>query len=349
MDFEVRVCSPGEKWFPWNYGRRTGTSRKRAGLQVVPDEPGLVVLNAVSASGRVLGSCSMRIGYRHSPYLLGDEEYQHGVLGSGPAYFWAADDSPWIMTLKSFWVRPECRRQGIARAFAERARAMGLPTYLAFANSNMERWFDAEFRPSRRKSRLQKKIYRALNTEIPDSFRQLESAPMFHVHLLAEASAGFLFSSAHGADGPFSLVDLADVLVFPSRIDEWQADDGDSYEAGFSDSAFANDRCFGCLLEPELDSWGPTRSPFDDVSDDDDVDLALAEFDRLSTFTAGIVSVRVVDPDALLANATVRRFLRTLEWREFESVVDAVEELYVTDLSEMPRGLRRFAAVVEPD
>jgi hypothetical protein len=41
-------------------------------------KPGLVVLNAVSPAGRILGSCAMRIGYRHSEYLLSDEEYQYG-------------------------------------------------------------------------------------------------------------------------------------------------------------------------------------------------------------------------------------------------------------------------------
>jgi hypothetical protein len=53
------------------------------------------------------GSCALRLGYRHSEYVLGDEEFQYGAASAGPAYFWPDDEkSPWILIVKSFWVRP---------------------------------------------------------------------------------------------------------------------------------------------------------------------------------------------------------------------------------------------------
>lgn len=59
----------------------------RVGMRLFARGPGLVVLNAIGPGGRVLGSCSFRVGYRHSEYILGDEEYQYGALAAGPAYF----------------------------------------------------------------------------------------------------------------------------------------------------------------------------------------------------------------------------------------------------------------------
>jgi hypothetical protein len=56
----------------------------------------------------------------------------------------------------------------------------------------------------------------------------------------------------------------------------------------------------------------------------------------------------VFDAEAMLAYATVRRFLRTLQWREFTNLDRAAEELFAVDLSEQPRGLRRFSALVSP-
>jgi hypothetical protein len=117
---ELVPCSAGERWFPWNYRRRY-RDRIISMSRFVP-EPGLVVLNAVESGGRVVGSCALRVGYRHSEYVLRDEEYQYGAMAAGPAYFWTdSEDIPWILIIKSFWVRPSHRRRGIARAFAQYA------------------------------------------------------------------------------------------------------------------------------------------------------------------------------------------------------------------------------------
>jgi hypothetical protein len=56
----------------------------------------------------------------------------------------------------------------------------------------------------------------------------------------------------------------------------------------------------------------------------------------------------VTDAEAMRSYATVRHFLRRREWREFATADDAARELFVSDLSEEPRGLRRFSAVVSP-
>ena len=90
MDLELVTCVEGDRWFPWNYGRKSALGRVAAAR--FGAQPGLVVLNAVRADGRVLGSCALRLGYRHSEYVLGDEEYQYGVASARPAYFWPDDE-----------------------------------------------------------------------------------------------------------------------------------------------------------------------------------------------------------------------------------------------------------------
>jgi hypothetical protein len=37
-----------------------------------------------------------------------------------------------------------------------------------------------------------------------------------------------------------------------------------------------------------------------------------------------------------------------LEWRELRTANDAAQELFVSDLRDQPRGLRRFDALVSP-
>jgi hypothetical protein len=150
LDFEPVRCDQGDRWFPWNYGRKARDGR--VGMKQFAHEPGLLVLNAVTPTGRIMGSCSLRVGYRHSGYLLSDEEYRYGAAAAGPAYFWPDDEScPWILVLKSF---------------------------------------------------------------------------------------------------SEELVGLDRGLLFPERADEWAIDSGDVFEVGFSDSAFAEDRCFGYALSP---------------------------------------------------------------------------------------------------
>ena len=65
----------------------------------------------------------------------------------------------------------------------------------------------------------------------------------FTVYLQAEASAMLLWRSWHG--GLDSSAELDDVLCDPDRADAWEIDSGESFETGFSDSAFAADRSFG--------------------------------------------------------------------------------------------------------
>jgi hypothetical protein len=174
-----------------------------------------------------------------------DLEYQYGAASAGPAYFWPDDEkSPWILIVKSFWVRPADRRLGIARLFAEYARGFGLPGYLGFANKHMEAFFNREYRPTRKTSQLQKKIARAAQSPA-DDVEPTEDCH-FTIFVQAEAPAMNLWHSWHG--GLDERVDLERALCFPDRADMWEIDSGESYEVAYSDSAFAADRCFGYAL-----------------------------------------------------------------------------------------------------
>lgn len=345
MKFELVRCTEGDRWFPWNYGRRI--QERRVGMaRIATVEPGLLVINAVDRRGRVLGSCCLRIGARYSEYLLGDEEYRYGALAAGPSYFWNDDpETPWILTLKSFWVRPEARRQGVARAFAEAVREFGLPTYLCFANKMVQAWFDREYRPNRKTSELQKTIKKLMRSQAEDP--ELGQTNDFIVHLQAEADSFEMWKSSHG--GSLEVVTLERILFEPDRIDDWAADSGEEHELGFSDSAFAEDRSFGYELLPSCHSWGPEEGPWDEVPIDvesGDLEKAEEDYRGRPSFTAGTAEGWVTDPQALKFYATVRHFLRTFEWREFKELDDAMTELFVRDLSESPRGLRRFHALI---
>jgi hypothetical protein len=57
-------------------------------------------------------------------------------------------------------------------------------------------------------------------------------------------------------------------------------------------------------------------------------DAAAAAFDAKSSYAAGSIEGWVFDAEAMLAYATVRRFLRTLQWREFTNLDRAAEELF---------------------
>jgi hypothetical protein len=311
-------------------------------------QPGLLVLNAVDASSRILGSCALRLGYRHSEYILGDEEYRYGASSAGPAYFWPDDEKcPWILVVKSFWVRPTSRRLGIARGFAEYARGLGLPGYLGFANKHMEEFFNREFRPTRKTSPLQEKIARALAA--PAKEFEPNTDPHFTVFVQAEASALHLWNSWHGGlDEP---VGLDQVLCFPDRADIWEIDSGEAYEAGYSDSGYADDLCFGYALSPWLDSWGPEDGPYDAIpteASDATWNAAAAAYATKSSCAAGSIDGWVLDPEAMLAYAAIRHFLRTLRWQAFDDLDAAARELFVKDLAEQPRGLRRFSGLVSP-
>jgi hypothetical protein len=293
-----------------------------------------------------LGRAHCAWGPRHAEYVLGDEEYRYGALAAGPAYFWKDDETcPWIVLLKSFWVRPGERRRGIARAFAEFARNVGLPTYLAFANKNVEAWFQNEFRPSGKRSRLQRMIATAMRTKGAGTEADREAD--FTVYVQAEAPAWLVWRSWHGG-GAFESVRLEEVLCSPDRMDVWAADSGEEFEVGFSDSALASDLSFGYALEPWCDGWGRTLDLSDLPEDDAEHEPAEEALRRESVFAAGAIDGWVTDATAMLAYATVRNFLRNLEWREFRDVNDAARELFVRDLRDQPRGLRRFSALVTP-
>lgn len=343
VKFELRPCAEGDRWFPWNYGRTTTSGR--VGVVRFAPEPGLFAINAVDPAGRVLGSCSLRVGSRHSEYVLGDEEYRYGALAAGPAYFWNDDEScPWIVLLKSFWVRPSERRRGIARAFAEFALNIGLPTYLAFANKTVEAWFDREFRPSGRRSRLQRKISTAMRADAAGCETGGEAD--FTVYVQAKASTWLVWRSWHG--GPFEGARLEEALCWPDRMDVWAADGGEDFETGFSDSALAHDRCFGYVLEPWCDGWRPAVGKGDLPEDHEDHEAGEHALRQESVFAAGAFDGWITNAKAILAYATVRHFLRNLEWREFRDVDDAARELFVRDLHEQPRGLQKFDALVSP-
>jgi GNAT superfamily N-acetyltransferase len=348
VDFSLVRCQRGDRWFPWNYGSRGGDRRVRMGRF----EPGggLTVINAVDAEGKILGSCALRVGARHSRAILGDDEYRYGALAAGPAYFWAdnEDSCPWILLVRSFWVRPEYRRSGIARAFASYARELGLPAYLAFANANMQALFGAEFTPTGATSRFQD-TFRLAATALAANFEPADDAD-FTVFVQARASAGLLWNSAHG--GIQEPAELGEVLCRPNRIDAEDADSGEHHELGFADSAYAFDRQFGFALSNWCDSWGPSGGPFDeldlDEAEDDEYERAEARFALLPAFTAGSLEGWILDAEAMLAYAAIRRFLRTLEWTEFSDVGEAAAELFVVDLLEDRRDLQHFSALVTP-
>jgi hypothetical protein len=227
-------------------------------------------------------------------------------------------------------------------------RDIGLPAYLGFANKNMQAWFNREWRPVRRPSRLQAKIDRALRSPAPEGFAPDREAD-FTVYVQAEASPMHLYLSWHG--GLHEPATLEAALCGSDRADLWAIDSGECFEAGFSDSAYADDRQFGYMLNEWFDTWGPTHAPFDDLSDDptdDEFDAAELAYERQSSFCAGTAEVWVTDREAMFAYATVRHFLRTLAFREFKDVDDAARELFVRDLRDEPRGLRTFSALVTP-
>ncbi|MEA2371602.1 MAG: hypothetical protein QOH12_1996 [Solirubrobacteraceae bacterium] len=252
-----------------------------------------------------------------------------------------------MIILESLWVRPEQQRNGIARHFAVYVRDVGLPTYLAFANRHVAAWFNCEFRPSDRPSRLQEVIATAMRA--PGATFEPGQAPDSAVFVQAEASALRLWRSWPESSSDISGLDQ--VLGFPVRADIWTIDGGEVFEAGFSDSAFAEDRQFGYALQPWWDAWGPAQGPFASMGDDpydEDYDDADAAYAPLSSFTAGSADGWVIDPEAMCAYATVRRFLRTLAWHDYHDVDDAARELFVRDLRDEPRGLRGFSALVTP-
>ena len=346
MDFELVRCVEGDRWFPWNYKRRYREGR--VGMRRFVPEPGLVALNAIAPSGQTLGSCSLRVGYRHSEHILSDEEYRYGAAAAGPAYFWPEDEScPWILVLKSFWVRPAVRRQGIARRFAAYARDLGLPTYLAFANKQVKAWFDREFCPTDQISVLQARIAEAMRTRGADYTPDRE--PDFTVFLQAEAPALLSWRA-----WPNSLEDTTALdrgLLFPDRADVWDVDSGEVFETGFSDSAFAEDRSFGYALGSWCDAWGPEGDPFDELPDeptDEECQTTETTYARQSCFTAGTINGWIIDAEAMCAYASVRHFLRTLTWHNYDDVNEAAQELFVRDLQDEPRGLRHFSALVSP-
>ena len=302
MSFELVRCNEGDRWFPWNYGRKSPEGR--IGIKRFAHEPGLVVINATTSAGRVLGSCSLRVGYRHSEYLLSDEEYQYGALAAGPAYFWRDDQScPWILVLKSFWVRPDVRRNGIARRFAAYARDIGLPTYLAFANKHVKAWFDRQFSPTDEASPLQAKIVNSMSAP-GESDSMPDRDADFTVFVQAQAPALLLWHAWPGISE--ELVGLDKALLFPDRADEPHGASEEDYEA--AESTFA----------------------------------------LQSHFTAGSVDGWIIDSEAMCAYASVRHFLRTLTWQDYDDINDAAQELFVRDLRDEPRGLSGFSALASP-
>lgn len=84
---------------------------------------------------------------------------------------------------------------------------------------------------------------------------------------------------------------LDKALFSPERADSWDIDSGETFEVGFSDSAFAEDLQFGYALSALCDALGPTGAPFDDLpddpSDDEDYDAAKTTFATRSCFAAG--------------------------------------------------------------
>jgi hypothetical protein len=223
---------------------------------------------------------------------------------------------------------------------------VGLPTYLAFANKHVAAWFNREFRPSDQRSRLQDRIATAMRA--PGTNFEPDRAPDFTVFVQAEAPALRLWRSWPGSSSDVS--DLERVLCCPERADIWTIDSGEVFEAGFSDSAFAEDRRFGYALQPWWDAWGPTSGPFYGMGDpyDEDYDAAEAAYAPQSSFAAGSADGWVLDPEAMCAYATVRHFLSTLAWHDYDDINDAARALFVRDLRDEPRGLRGFSALVTP-
>ena len=347
-DIELRICVAGERWFPWNYRRTARHTGDRIGMRAFAPEPGLRVINAIAADGSVLGSCALRVGYRHSEQILSDEEYQYGAGATGPPFFWPEQEGcPWIAVVKSFWVRPNARRRGVARRFAGYARDLGLPTYLAFGNPHMRAWFEREYRPTDELSPLQHLVASAL--AVPSEDHEPDADPDFTVYIQVEAPALLLWNAWPNEFD--EVTDLEELLFYPARADEDSVDSGEVFEAGFSDSAFAVDRTYGYDLSPWCESWGPREGPYDDLPDDatdEDWDAARRAFANQSWFVAGAVEGWVVDPAAMCAYASVRHFLRTLRLEAFSSVDEAVRELFVTDLASEARGLRSYHALVAP-
>ena len=143
----------------------------------------------------------------------------------------------------------------------------------------------------------------------------------FTVFVQAEASAWLLWRSWPRVSE--ELVSLDRGLLFPERADEWAIDSGEVFEPGFSDSAFAEDRRFGYALSAWCDAWGPDADPFDALpadAPDEDYEAAEAALALQSCFDAGSVDGWIIDSEAMCAYASVRRFLRTLTWHDYDDV-----------------------------
>jgi len=173
--------------------------------------------------------------------------------------------------------------------------------------------------------------------------------PDFTVFLQAEAPALLLWRAWPKSWDETTTLDRG--LLFPDRADIWDVDSGEVYETGFSDSAFAEDRCFGYALSSWCDAWGPHADPFDELPDDasdEEQRAAEAAYALQSCFVAGSIDGWIIDVKAMCAYASVRHFLRTFTWHDYDNVDRAAQELFVRDLRDERRGLRHFSALVSP-
>ena len=175
----------------------------------------------------------------------------------------------------------------------------------------------------------------------------VSTIPHFTIELQAEAPTLLLWRA-----WPFDheeVVPLSETLSDPSRAEAWEIDGGEIFEAGFSDSALAADRCYGYILDSWFEDSGPTHGPYAALEgevDDGELDAATAAFASQRSRCEGSIDGWIVDEQATLAYAEVRHYLRTLQWRTFDQIAEAADELFVRDLRESLRGLTEFDAVL---
>ncbi len=335
----IRRARPGEQWFPWNYGQKRefgGTVRKR----IYEPDYGRFVFNAYSPRGALIGSTEVTIGDRGSIHVAANEEAHGGFLQE--PWFWPAHPAiPWVLVGRGTYVKPAWRRKGVARALVEVTKAIGLPAYMVFATDLTREWFNRRYTPDGERSWLQQQIEQLATPT--GSLDPRASRCDFTVTLAMTGSRVALHDLSYECPDRDEPWGLDDWLVEPYRPTPFEID-GEMGVPAFTDSAFARDRAYGYTFTNWLISNDPPIE-YDDAWTDEEYAQARERFERIPAAADGSIEVEVLDPKIMRTYASIRRFLRTLEWSSFSD--DEVPwELFVNDLAEAPRGLKSFAAVI---
>jgi hypothetical protein len=244
--------------------------------------------------------------------------------------------------LHGLWTRPEARRRGVARHLVEHIRGYELPLYVAFANENMESWFERELRPEHEDEPAPWQEALEAWAFLTEDAAPSAEAPRYRwaIELTADRSVGYggLYLDHSYSD---VAITLSELLFDPPRAD-WYAVDGGAGETDLGDTAFAADRRYGYELEiTELREEPLIREVDWELPD---ADAALSQPVTL-TATGELV---VTDADVIGEYATLRRMLRTGRRAERITVAEATDELFAADLTAPMPGVQSCRVTLAP-